>query len=76
MVCGKAAELLHIHLGHEFKLASIQDKFYRGFPGAHIHLLLQAREAGGTLKVEISKQDVLDRVAELLKKQDLSKYVL
>ena len=37
---------------------------------------MQAQLAGGSVKVEIDQKDVLEKVSELLKKQDLSKYVL
>ena len=36
----------------------------------------QALESGGSHSVVIDKSDVVERVSELLKKQDLSKYVL
>ena len=37
---------------------------------------LQATSAGGSHQIVIDRPDVMERVNELLKKQDLSKYVL
>lgn len=44
------------------------------------HMLLQAKEAAGKggepVKYVVDTQHVLDRVGDLLKKQDLSKFIL
>ena len=37
---------------------------------------MQALDSGGSHKTVIDHADVVERVSELLKKQDLSKYVL
>ena len=75
--CGPSIHLVLLHLGHALQAGKHPGQDLQGFSWSSTkHPVLQARDAGGTLKVEISKQDVLDRVAELLKSQDLSKYVL
>lgn len=38
--------------------------------------VLQAKESGSQVNVVIDKEQVLEKIGDLLKKQDLSRYVL